>query len=104
MMLLSGMLCRLWKCTAGCSEPSEPPAKKTEPKQSDESTSDDLTVIRGIGIATQNRLYADDITTYARLARTSPEDVRKTVGTLARGANIEDWIARAAELSKSADT
>ncbi len=104
MMLLSGMLCRLWKCTAGCSEPSEPPAKKTEPKQSDESTSDDLTVIHGIGIATQNRLYAADITTYARLAQTSPEDVRETVGTLARGANIEDWIARAAELSKSADT
>ena len=104
MMLLSGMLCRLWRCTAGCSESSKSPAKKEEPNQSDKSASDDLTVIPGIGIATQNRLYAADITTYARLAQTSPEDVRKTVGTLARGANIEDWIARAAELSKPANT
>ena len=104
MALLSGMLCRLWRCTAGCSEPSEPPAKQAEPNQSDEGASDDLTVIRGIGIATQNRLYAANVTSYGQLARTSPEDVRKTVGTLARGANIEDWITRAAELSKRAKT
>ncbi len=104
MELLSGMLCRLWRCTADCSESSAPPAKQAKPNRSDEGASDDLTVIPGIGIATQNRLYADDITTYARLARTSPEDVRKTVGKLAPGANIEDWIARAAELSKPANT
>jgi predicted flap endonuclease-1-like 5' DNA nuclease len=59
-----------------------------------------LTAIRGIGIATQNRLYAAGIKTYAELARASPEDVREILGKLARGAKVEPWIRQAEELTK----
>ncbi len=61
---------------------------------------DDLTAIRGIGTATQNRLHTAGIKSYAQLARASPEEVRMKVGKLAGGANVEDWIAQAQELSK----
>ena len=61
---------------------------------------DDLTAIRGIGTATQNRLHTAGIKSYAQLARASPEEVRMKVGKLAGGANVEDWIAQAQELNK----
>ncbi len=39
------------------------------------SAPDDLTAIRGIGIATQNRLYKAGIKSHGQLARATPEDV-----------------------------
>ncbi len=66
----------------------------------DENSSDDLTAIRGIGIATQDRLYRADLKWYAELARATPGDVRKVLGKSAGGASVEKWIAEAKQLAK----
>jgi predicted flap endonuclease-1-like 5' DNA nuclease len=58
-----------------------------------------LTAIRGIGIATQNRLYRAGIKSYGQLARATPEDVREILGKSAGGASVEKWIAEAKQLS-----
>jgi predicted flap endonuclease-1-like 5' DNA nuclease len=60
---------------------------------------DDLTAIRGIGMASQNRLYKAGIKKYADLAGAAPGEVRKSLGNLARGARIEEWITRARQLA-----
>ena len=99
MALLTRILCRLWGCTPPPGK-REGAAEKAEPSGADEIPLDDLSVIRGIGIAIQNRLYAAGIKSYAQLAQASPERVRRILGKLASGAAIEDWIAQAAELSK----
>ena len=95
MLSLAGMLCRFWRC-ALCGV-----ARKTS--EEDEATAgnqgDDLTVIRGIGIASQNRLYTAGIKTYTALAGTPAEEVRRLLGNLARGAQVDDWIAQAQELA-----
>ncbi len=59
-----------------------------------------MTAIRGIGIATQDRLYRAGITSYGQLARATAGDVRKILGKLAGGANVEKWIAEAKQLAK----
>ncbi len=100
MTLLTRMLCRWFGCPGPGSGRRERAADKAAADSPDESSSDDLTAIRGIGIATQNRLYRAGIKTYAQLARVSPEDVRAILGKLAGGADIEDWIAQAKELAK----
>lgn len=48
-----------------------------------------------VHMAAQNRLCAAGIKTYAELAKASPEEVRRALGKLARGANVEKWIAEA---------
>jgi predicted flap endonuclease-1-like 5' DNA nuclease len=100
MLTVTGLLCRLWRCTtrSGCS-----PAGQAEPADdaaSGDPSSDDLTVIRGVGNSSQNRLYAAGITSFAGLARASPDEVRESLGTLARGAKVEDWIKQAGDLAK----
>ena len=91
------MLCRFWRC-AFCGV-----AGKTS--REDEATvgnqSDDLTVIRGIGIVSQDQLYKAGIKTYAALAETPAEEVRRLLGNLARGARVEEWIAEARELART---
>ncbi len=100
-MLLSSVLCRLCSCASpGRAGRGRAAGGRADAKGSEENSSDDLTAIRGVGIAIQNRLYTAGITSYADLARASPEVVRKTAGVLARGAKVENWIARAAQLSK----
>ncbi len=94
--MLVGMLCRIWRCGVAGRRPSTESAAS---RGAGEENSDDLTRIRGIGIASQNRLHAAGIKTYADLARTSPEEVRRILGNVARGAKIEDWIAQANELA-----
>ncbi len=69
-----------------------------------ENKADDLTVIRGIGIVTQNQLYKGGIKTYAALAGARPEELRKVLGDVARGAKIERWIAQARELAGKGTT
>ncbi len=59
-----------------------------------------MTAIRGIGIASQNRLYVAGIKSYAQLARASAEEVREILGNQGRVAKVEDWIAQAKELAK----
>ena len=59
---------------------------------------DDLTAILGIGITLQNRLNRAGITTYADLAEAKPEQVRKALGKMSRGAKVEAWISQARDL------
>ncbi len=100
MTLLTRMLCRLWKCPTSGSDRQDRAADKAEANLPDESSPDDLTAIRGIGIATQDRLYRAGIKSYGQFARATPEDVRKILGKFEGGASVENWIAQAKELSK----
>ena len=100
MALLTRMLCRWFGCPAPGPGRQERAADKTAASSPDERSSDDLTAIRGIGIATQNRLYRAGIKSYDQLARATPEDVRKILGKFAGGASVEKWIAQAKQLAK----
>ncbi len=71
---------------------------RTAPKIADEESVDDLTAIRGIGMATQKRLITSGIKSYTQLARAAPEDVRRALGD-PRVAKVEDWIRQARELA-----
>ncbi len=99
MALLARMLCRLWRCPAPGPGRRQRAADKAAANSPDGSSSDHLTAIRGIGIATQNRLYRAGIKSYGQLARATPEDVRKILGKFAGGADVEDWIAQAKQLA-----
>ncbi len=99
MALLTRILCQLWRCSAPGSGRRERAADKAAANSPDESSSDHLTAIRGIGIATENRLNRAGIKSYGQLARATPEDVRKILGKVAGGATIEDWISQARELA-----
>ena len=99
MTLLTRMLCRWLACPAPGPGRRERAADKAAANSPDESLSDDLTAIRGIGIVTQNRLYRAGIKSYGQLARATPEDVRKILGKFAGGADVEDWIAQAKQLA-----
>ncbi len=99
MTLLTQMLCRLWRCPASGSDRQDRAADKAEENSPDEGSLDHLTAIRGIGIATENRLYRAGIKSYRQLARATPEDVRKILGKLAGGASVEKWIAQAKQLA-----
>ena len=94
MLSLGGLVCRVLRCGSQRSGNSEHTAKPAAEK----SGTDDLTAIRGIGIAGQNRLYAAGIKTYAQFTEASPEELRNIVGKLRRGSEVEDWIAQAREL------
>lgn len=93
MQSLYGILRRVWKRTMRGETDRKRPAEKVGP-----GASDDLTVIRGIGIASQNRLYAAGIKSYPELAHASAEDMREILGKFGRGAKIENWIAQAQKL------
>jgi predicted flap endonuclease-1-like 5' DNA nuclease len=64
------------------------------------SSGDDLTVIRGIGITTQDRLYRAGIKSFSQLAQASSEKIREILGASARGAKVETWIKEAVQLAK----
>jgi predicted flap endonuclease-1-like 5' DNA nuclease len=94
MSTLTKVLCRLWRC-------AEPSQDRDQTEESGNSSRDDLTAIRGIGIATQDRLYRAGIKSFSRLAQSSPEKVREILGTSARGAKVETWVKEAAGLAKA---
>ncbi len=100
MALLARILCRWFGCPAPGPGRRERAADKTAASSPDESSSDDLTAIRGIGIVIQNRLYRAGIQSYGQLARASPAEVREILGKFAGGASVEDWIAQAKQLAK----
>ncbi len=100
MTLLTRMLCRWLGCPAPGPGRQERAADKAAANSPDESSSDDLTAIRGIGIATQDRLYRAGIKSYGLFARASPEEVQKIMGKFAGGATVEDWMAQAKQLAK----
>ena len=99
MALLARMLCRLWRCPAPGPGRQERAADGAAGNSPDENSSEHLTAIRGIGIATENRLYRAGIKSYGQLARATPEEVREILGRLAGGADVEDWIAQARDLA-----
>ena len=98
MLSLAGMLCRLWRCGL-CGVVGQRPLEEKASQGPEENQGDDLTVIRGIGIASQNRLYTAGIKTYAALAGTPAADIRRVLGNFARGARVEEWIAQARDLA-----
>ncbi len=98
MTLLKRMLCRCWGCLAPGRETRERTAEEAHAGETREVSPDDLTDIRGIGIATQDRLNRAGIKSYGQLARATPEDVRKILGRFAGGASVEKWIAQAKQL------
>ena len=97
MTTLTGFLCCVWKGLAGSSRGGTSPGKPAEANRTEDNPGDDLMVFHGIGIATQNRLYAAGIKTFAQLARATPEEVRMILGNLTRGAKVEDWIKEAGD-------
>ena len=77
--------------------PSEPAGDvATEPPE--DGPQDDLTAIRGIGIATQKCLNAAGIKSYAQLADADPEDVRRALNEQQQNTKVERWINQAREL------
>ncbi len=99
MALVARMFCRWFGCPAPGPGRQERAVDNAAANSPDESSSDDLTAIRGVGIATQNRLYRAGIKSYGQLARASPEDVRAILGKFAGGASVEKWITQAKQLA-----
>ena len=101
MVHLTGMLCRILRCTTRDAGGQAPPVERENPAKTPESKSfDDLTRIRGIGIATGNRLYTAGIKSYADLGRATPEKLQKILGKPRADANFEAWIAEARDLAQ----
>ena len=100
MLSFIGMLCRVCRCAVRAKDGQEPQAEKPTKEQSGENSSDDFTVIRGIGMVIQDRLYRSGIKSFAELAGTSPEELRSALGTVAQGAKAEKWISEARMLAK----
>ena len=51
-----------------------------------------LGVLRGIGIAAEDRLCRGGIKSCNQLVDTSPSEIREILGYLAQGSDIERWI------------
>jgi len=76
-----------------------PPVEEAPPPPAEEVTPDDLTTIRGIGASMQQRLNEAGVYTYAQLATSTPEELRRGLGTAGRLARAEEWIEQARELA-----
>jgi molybdopterin-containing oxidoreductase family membrane subunit len=78
----------------------QPAAKeKSSEEKSQEISPEDLTKISGIGPGIQMRLNQAGIYTYAQLARTTHEQLRKALGKFAQLVDTYDWIGDARNLS-----
>ena len=88
-------------------KPGKPPARQTAaaPKQDSlpiDGSDDDLTEIKGIGPRMMEKLYAEGINNFAKLARLNKElaeqldDTLKTQGRIMR----DDWIGQAKKLNR----
>lgn len=100
MLTLTGFLCRLWRCATASRSRASSDATTDQSEGSAGHSTDNLTIISGIGIATQDRLYRAGIKSFAELAQSTPERVREILGPSGRGAKVEDWIKDAASLAK----
>jgi len=74
-------------------------AASTKSAAAEGAKRDDLTVIRGLGSATQERLNQAGITTFAQLAKATPAKLRELLGDGTARARAEDWIAHARDLA-----
>ena len=95
MATLLGILGRVWGCACRGPIKGKPSVETTVA-----ISSDDLTVIKGVGIVIQDRLNKSGIKTYAQLAEASPEDLKAILGSRITGARINDCIAEARMLAK----
>ena len=103
MVQLTGIVCRLMRCAVRGAGGQAPSAESENPGENPDAGSfDKLTRIRGIGIVTENRLYAAGIKSYAALGRATPEKLQKILGTPRAGAKFEAWIAEARGLTGKA--
>ncbi len=100
MLSFIGMLCRVCGCARRGSDGQGSRAEYPAKERSGENPSVDFTVIRGIGMVTQDRLYRSGIKSFAELARTSPEELRSALGTVAQGGKAEEWISEARMLAE----
>ena len=71
------------------------------PHAVDEMIPDDLTTIGGIGADRQQHLNEMGIYTFAQLAGSKPQRIRKALGASGRLANVEQWIEEARKLSSA---
>ncbi len=97
MFSLLRFLCPKWNRALCCPKDQERPSQEVE-----EKPPNDLTAIRGIGIATQSRLNTSGIRTYAKLAAASPDDLRETLSDRVTEGKTKHWIADARKLAEEA--
>ncbi len=90
-------------CRACGRPPCGPDSREPSGEKVPENPANDLTAIRGIGIATQNRLNTSGIKTYAQLAEASPDDLQKILGGRVTEGKIKHWIAEARTLAEEAN-
>ena len=74
-------------------------AKAPVPHAVGEVIPDDLTTIGGIGAGRQQFLNEMGIYTFAQLAGSRPQKIRRVLGTSGRLANVEQWIEEARKRS-----
>jgi len=101
MPTITAMLCRIWGCGSGERKAISPESDGAANSPASVGQSDNLTEIRGIGITIQNNLHRAGIKTFAGLAASTPEEIRKILGARAKGAQVEEWILHAAKLRKA---
>ncbi len=103
------ILRRLWRrpaqaptaTTAPRPSPSDTPVpERSEAKPNEAGREDDLTAIKGIGAATQQRLHVAGIKSYSQLAHATPKEVGRALAGSRPGARVEQWIRRADELAQ----
>ena len=87
-------------CRARGRTPCGPGRREPSGEKVPENPANDLTAIRGIGIATQNRLNTSGIKTYAQFAEASPDDLQKILGGRVTEGKIKHWIAEARTLAE----
>lgn len=85
---------RDWQTTA----PAPPPPPEEPPAVARQQEPDDLTRIRGIGPKYAAILRAAGVTTYARLAEMSADELRAIFSASGRVPDVSDWPAQAREL------
>jgi predicted flap endonuclease-1-like 5' DNA nuclease len=67
-------------------------------QKAEATTPDDLTGISGIGQGIQRRLNSAGIYDFAQLAASTPEHLRRILGTVGQLADVENWIDQARKL------
>ncbi|MFH1489630.1 MAG: helix-hairpin-helix domain-containing protein [Pseudomonadota bacterium] len=76
----------------------QPKGRAEEDKTVEEIFPDDLTRIKGIGPGRENTLNESGIMTFARLAASTPEELKRVFGGSSRMLDFEGWIDQAGKL------
>ena len=75
-------------------------AQKPAPPAAGRAIADDLTTIKGLGAGRQLSLNKMGIHTFAQLAKSAPQKIRKALGASGPLANVEEWIKEARKHGK----